>query len=72
MARHMGWHLVFFGSDNLRRRGMTLPTPPGALMTELRRLNAQGDAAAASELLERILEAHPDFMPAHRCTVGSG
>jgi predicted Zn-dependent protease len=62
----MGWHLVFYGSDNLRRRGMTLPTPPGALMTELRRLDAQGDAAAAAELLERILEAHPDFMPAHR------
>jgi predicted Zn-dependent protease/mannosyltransferase OCH1-like enzyme len=66
MARHMGWHLVFYGSDNLRRRGMTLPTPPGALMTELRRLDAQGEAAAAAELLERILEAHPDFMPAHR------
>jgi predicted Zn-dependent protease len=35
-------------------------------MTVLRRMDAQRDAAAAAELLERILEAHPDFMPAHR------
>lgn len=45
---------------------MTSPPPPGAMMIDLRALHAQGKTRAAADLLERILEAHPDFMAAHR------
>ena len=41
-------------------------TQPGAMMTALRRLRAEGDDAAENALLAQILEDHPRFAPAYR------
>ena len=45
---------------------MTQSKTPGALMADLRALDAGGHETAASHLLASILQHHPDFMPAHR------
>ncbi|QFT93976.1 tetratricopeptide repeat protein [Roseovarius sp. THAF9] len=45
---------------------MTQSKTPGALMADLRALDAGGQETAVSDLLASILRHHPDFMPAHR------